>query len=60
MMSGAPGPAFVVWDNRCSVHARTDFPHDERRLLRRLTVEDEHPVLEGDPPYREAATARGF
>ena len=47
----------IMWDNRCSVHARTDFPHDERRLLRRLTVEDDHPVLEGEPPYREVATA---
>lgn len=29
----------VMWDNYCSNHARTDFPRDERRLLRRLTVE---------------------
>jgi taurine dioxygenase len=47
----------LMWDNRCSVHARTDFPRNERRMLRRLTVEDEFPVLEGDPPYREKATA---
>jgi taurine dioxygenase len=47
----------LMWDNRCTIHARTDFPRDERRLLRRLTVQDEHPVLEGEPPYREAATA---
>lgn len=47
----------IMWDNRCSVHARTDFPRDERRMLRRLTVEDEYPVLDGEPPYREAATA---
>ena len=47
----------IMWDNRCSVHARTDFPRDERRLLRRLTLEDEHPVLEGEPPFREAADA---
>jgi taurine dioxygenase len=46
----------LMWDNRCSVHARTDFPREERRMLRRLTVEDESPVLEGEPPYREAAT----
>jgi taurine dioxygenase len=45
----------LMWDNRCSVHARTDFPREERRLLRRLTVEDESPVLDGDPPYRETA-----
>jgi taurine dioxygenase len=29
----------IVWDNRCSSHARTDFPADQRRLLLRTTVE---------------------
>lgn len=29
----------LMWDNRCSIHARTDFPTGERRLLRRCTVE---------------------
>ena len=29
---------FVIWDNRCLNHARTDFSDDERRLLRRTTV----------------------
>lgn len=29
----------LVWDNRCSMHARTDFPETERRLLLRVTVE---------------------
>jgi taurine dioxygenase len=33
---------FVMWDNRCTIHARTDFPKHERRLLRRCAVE-------GDP-----------
>ena len=28
----------VMWDNWCSCHARTDFPEDERRLLRRCTI----------------------
>ena len=36
---------FVMWDNRCSLHARTDFPRDQRRLLRRITIEDASPVL---------------
>ena len=45
----------ILWDNRCSVHARTDFPEDERRMLRRITLEDEHPVLPGNPPFRETA-----
>ena len=29
----------VVWDNRSSTHARTDFPDTERRLLKRGMVE---------------------
>ncbi|MEC8621709.1 MAG: TauD/TfdA family dioxygenase [Pseudomonadota bacterium] len=29
---------FVIWDNRCLNHARTDFCAEERRLLRRTTV----------------------
>ena len=31
----------LLWDNRCSMHARTDFPETERRLLLRTTVEGE-------------------
>jgi taurine dioxygenase len=31
----------VVWDNRCSTHARTDFPAEERRLMLRTTVKAE-------------------
>lgn len=29
----------LVWDNRCSMHARTDFPEGERRLMLRTTIE---------------------
>ncbi len=29
----------LVWDNRCSMHARTDFPAGERRLMLRTTIE---------------------
>ena len=29
----------VIWDNWCSIHARRDFPRDQQRLLRRLTIE---------------------
>jgi len=32
---------FLMWDNRCTIHARTNFPKGERRLLRRCTVEGE-------------------
>ena len=28
----------LLWDNRCSSHARTDFPSNERRLMTRTTV----------------------
>ena len=28
----------VMWDNRCVNHARTDYPAEERRLLRRTTI----------------------
>ena len=29
----------VLWDNRCTQHARTDFPAHERRLLRRAGID---------------------
>ncbi len=29
----------LIWDNRCSMHARTDFPEGERRLMLRTTIE---------------------
>jgi taurine dioxygenase len=34
----------VIWDNRCTLHARTDFSPDERRLMRRVTILGEKPV----------------
>lgn len=30
----------VIWDNRCVNHARNDFPSDQVRLLRRVTVSE--------------------
>ena len=29
----------ILWDNRCSMHARTDFSSGERRLMLRTTIE---------------------
>jgi len=29
----------VIWDNWCSIHARKDFPREEPRLMRRLTIQ---------------------
>ncbi len=34
----------LMWDNRCTLHARTDFSPGERRLLRRVTILGEKPV----------------
>jgi len=34
----------LMWDNRCALHARTDFSAAERRLMRRVTVLGERPV----------------
>ncbi|MBM3485541.1 MAG: TauD/TfdA family dioxygenase [Alphaproteobacteria bacterium] len=34
----------LMWDNRCTMHARTDFPRADRRLLRRVTIEGDRPV----------------
>jgi taurine dioxygenase len=33
----------LMWDNRCTLHARTDFSAAERRLLRRVTILGERP-----------------
>lgn len=34
----------LLWDNRCTLHARTDFSGSERRLMRRLTILGEKPA----------------
>jgi taurine dioxygenase len=34
----------LVWDNRCTLHARTDFSDKERRLMRRVAIKGEKPV----------------
>jgi taurine dioxygenase len=34
----------LMWDNRCTLHARTDFSAAERRLMRRIAVLGEKPV----------------
>jgi taurine dioxygenase len=39
----SPGD-LMLWDNRCSLHARTDFDASERRLLRRVAILGEKPV----------------
>lgn len=41
---------FVMWDNRCAIHARTWFPDEESRLLRRCTIEGA-PVFEDIEGY---------
>jgi len=34
----------LVWDNRCALHARRDFPATHLRKLRRVAVKGERPV----------------
>lgn len=34
----------LIWDNRSTIHARTDFSPSERRLLRRFATQGEVPV----------------
>ena len=34
----------AIWDNRCTLHARTDYDQSERRLLRRYTLVGDKPV----------------
>jgi taurine dioxygenase len=34
----------VIWDNRATLHARTDFDPAERRVLRRLAIRGARPV----------------
>ena len=31
----------VMWDNLACLHARTDWPSEQRRTLRRCTIEGE-------------------
>ena len=33
----------LMWDNRCTLHARTDFSSAERRLMRRIAILGEKP-----------------
>ncbi|HTV38449.1 MAG TPA: TauD/TfdA family dioxygenase [Xanthobacteraceae bacterium] len=34
----------LIWDNRATLHARTDFDPSERRVLRRLAIRGERPI----------------
>jgi taurine dioxygenase len=35
----------LMWDNRCTSHARRDFPVEELRQMRRLTIRGEKPRM---------------
>ncbi|MDB5775027.1 MAG: TauD/TfdA family dioxygenase [Herbaspirillum sp.] len=35
----------LIWDNRCTIHARADFDGSQRRLLKRVTVGDNTPPM---------------
>ncbi len=34
----------LIWDNRCTLHARKDFPATHLRKLRRVAVKGDRPV----------------
>lgn len=34
----------VMWDNRCTLHARSDFNPNTRRMMRRISVKGQRPV----------------
>jgi len=34
----------LIWDNRCTLHARTDFDPRERRVLRRMAIRGARPI----------------
>ena len=34
----------ILWDNRCTLHARRDFDPNENRWLRRVTIQGERPA----------------
>jgi taurine dioxygenase len=40
----------IIWDNRCTIHASIDFSAKERLMLRRLTIQDDQNVLQGEAP----------
>jgi len=48
----------VLWDNRCTLHARTDFDPSEPRTLRRLTVKGTRPVAAFAPSASASASGR--
>jgi len=33
----------LIWDNRCTIHARADFDGSQRRLMKRITVAEQLP-----------------
>src|SRR4029079_10911800 len=34
----------LIWDNRCTLHARTDFDPAERRVVRRMAIRAQRPI----------------
>ncbi|MGB0629407.1 MAG: TauD/TfdA dioxygenase family protein [Alphaproteobacteria bacterium] len=51
----SPGD-LVLWDNRRAPHARTDFPSDQRRSLRRIPIDGDVPVVAASPEPLEAVS----
>jgi alpha-ketoglutarate-dependent taurine dioxygenase len=40
----------LMWDNLNSIHARTDFPRDQRRLMRRFSIAGAPVIAAWDAP----------
>src|SRR6185437_3784736 len=49
---------FLMWDNRATIHARTWFPPEETRLLRRCTVEGE--PIQAEETEKEGTHGRSY
>ena len=47
----------LLWNNRCTLHARTDFSDKDRRLMRRVAIKGERPIL-GAGCFRSGRAAR--
>jgi taurine dioxygenase len=47
----------VVWDNRCTIHHRTAFDPNDRRIMHRLQVDGTRPFMDPDALSRPAHTS---
>ena len=48
----------LMWDNRCTLHARADFPANERRMLLSVTVWGKAALTPPHHPWRGKTSCR--